>query len=106
MAELTIGIGGRDYVVACRDGEEAHLRHLAAMVDDMASQAQRSMGVLSEVRMLLFAALLLADALNDARTGKPPAAPQGDNAPDPAARDALAALVETLAGRLEAIADA
>lgn len=103
MAELSIGIGGRDYIVACRDGEEAHLRQLAAMVDDMAKQAQQSMGMLSEVRMLLFAALLLADALNDARQGKQPAPVPTS---DPQEREALADLVDALARRLEAVAGA
>ena len=33
MAEVKLTINGRSYTVACDDGQEAHLRHLAGHID-------------------------------------------------------------------------
>ena len=63
MAEVSITIAGRDYRVACRDGEEDNLRSAAAIVDARGREALAGMGALSEARTLLFASLLIADQL-------------------------------------------
>ena len=34
MAEVTLSIGGRAHIVACRDGEEARVRMLGEMLDE------------------------------------------------------------------------
>lgn len=99
MAEVDLEIAGRHYSLACRDGEEAHLAALAAVVDAKAQDASRTMGGLSEARQLLFAALLLADELADAR--KTPAATPSTESP---AEPALATALERLAERMEALA--
>lgn len=67
MAETTLHIAGRHYDLRCRDGEEAHLAQLAAMIDDKARAAQQGMAGMTEVRNLLFAALFLADEVTDLR---------------------------------------
>ena len=95
MAQVDIEIGGHRYELACRDGEEDHLRALARMVDGKVAEAAKSMGGLNEVRQLLFASLLLADELNDLRAAAVPASP------DPV----LATAVERLAARMETLAD-
>ena len=100
MAQVDIQIGGRQYELACRDGEEEHLRSIARMLDRKAADVSQSMGGLNEARHLLLAALLLADELNDVR------AVTADNglgapAPDPA----LANAVERLAVRMESLAE-
>lgn len=100
MANIDIDVGGRRYNVACRDGEEEHLRGLAATVDRHASQATSALGALTETRHLLFAALLLADHLKEVRAGMGLAEPVPP-APDPAVAEAL----ERLAGRMESLAD-
>ena len=106
MATIDVEIAGRRYPVSCRDGEEDHLRNLAAIVDNRAQDAAAALGSLSEARQLLFTSLLLADDLND-RSGAAPAvaAQSAAQAPaDPALADALerlAAQVEALAERLE-----
>ncbi|PPB81710.1 cell division protein ZapA [Albidovulum inexpectatum] len=61
MPEMTITIGGRDYQVACQDGEEEFLLTAARMVDREASHLTEQMGRLPEARMLLMAALMVAD---------------------------------------------
>ena len=101
MASVEVEIAQRKYVVACRDGEEAHLRSVAAIVDRKAEDAAAALGSLSEARQLLFASLLLADELKEHRDGNPPA-PAAEL--DPAVvegLEALAARMERLADRLE-----
>lgn len=65
MANITLTIGGREFMLACADGEEAHVTRLAQMIDEKLAQA----GVVgqTEPRMLLFASLMLADELDEAR---------------------------------------
>ena len=94
MAEVTLSIGGRSYTVACRDGGEDHLRGLAARVDRKVAEAQSAVGTASELRQLLFAALLLADDVEEGSIASPGPAP-----------DVVHALL-ALASRVEGIADA
>jgi cell division protein ZapA len=100
MANIDLEIAGRRYNVACRDGEEEHLRSVAAEVDRRAQDAATALGSLTETRQLLFAALLIADDIKDIRAGAgiPDPVPPP---PDPAVAQAL----ERLAARVEAIAD-
>jgi cell division protein ZapA len=101
MANIAVEVGGRRYDVTCRDGEEEHLRGLAATLNRHAHQATEALGNLTETRHLLFAALLLADEMKEVRAGlgiaEPTPAP-----PDPAVAEAL----ERLAARMEALAGA
>ncbi len=98
MATVDIDIGGRTYPVACRDGEEAHLLSLAALVDRKARDAAGALGNMGETRQFLFASLLLADELKEAHGGNLSALePQ----PDPRVADAL----ESLAERMEKLAE-
>ena len=100
MATIEIEIAGRRYDVACREGEQEHLRSVAAEVDRRAQDAANALGSLTETRQLLFAALLIADDIKEIRAGAgipEPVAPP----PDPAVADAL----ERLASRMEALAD-
>ncbi len=99
MPEVDLSIAGRPYRVACRAGEEENLRRAATMVDAKSREALSGLGALSEARQLLFASLLLADQLLD-RPGSPePVAPQ------PSVDPAMARRVESLAARLEAVAE-
>jgi cell division protein ZapA len=92
MAEVALDIGGRSYTLACRDGSEAHLRTLAKTVDAKVAEAREAVGSTSEVRQLLFAALLLADDVAER-------APVQDDA-------GIAAALAALADRIERVADA
>jgi cell division protein ZapA len=97
MAQVLLQIGGRRYDLACRDGEQARLEALAAVVDAKAQQAAQAVGGVNEARQLMLAALLLADELEEARAGRPVTS-------DPdlaAALEAIADRIEMLAARLE-----
>ena len=65
MAHVSIAINGRNYTVACDDGEEAHLSYLAGIVDQKVSELTRSIGQVPEGRLLLMACLVLADELSE-----------------------------------------
>ena len=65
---MALRIGGKGYTVACADGEEAHLAKLGAMVDAKLRQMEGNLAP-QEAQNLLFAALLLADELHEARGG-------------------------------------
>lgn len=61
MPEIQITIGGRQFEVACQDGEESYLHSAAKMLDDEAQVLSDQVGRMPEARMLLMAGLLLAD---------------------------------------------
>ncbi len=103
MSNVTLTIAGRSFTVACAEGEESHVFGLGAMIDSKLSQMGDMTGQ-SESRMLLFAALLLADEAHEAarQPAAPPAAPSPAGDPAVAQRlNAIAAKLENLAARLE-----
>lgn len=107
MAQIELKIGGNAYTVACRDGEESHLTKIAEIVDKKAGDARQAVGSVSEVRQLLFASLLLADELDEARRAAgsaPVAPPAGATATPDAANDDHLTLLEDIAARLENLA--
>lgn len=61
MPEVTISIGGRQFEVACQEGEEHYLHTAAKMLDDEAQVLADQVGRMPEARMLLMAGLMLAD---------------------------------------------
>ena len=104
MAETSLQIAGRHYSIRCRDGEEAHLAHLASLIERKARLAQQNTPGLTEIRTLLFAALFLADELNDLKReaiGRQQRLALEDE-DEPAARaiEALALRIEKLCDRL------
>lgn len=106
MAEVDIRIGGRNYELSCREGDEDRLRTLAQLVDDKATGLARSMGELNEVRQLLFASLLIADELCEALARAVPAPPPPPpiKASDAIDADVAAEMIEELADKVEALA--
>jgi cell division protein ZapA len=73
MSNVRLEIGGRTFTVACAAGEEAHIAALGREIDGKV-RGMSGAGGNSESRMLLFAALLLADELHESRgrDGAPP----------------------------------
>lgn len=92
MADVTLTLAGREYTVACRDGEEPHLKRLESMIRPHADSAHRASGGLNSERTLLYLALILADMLDEAERN-PPAG-------------VSPVLLERIADRLEAVAAA
>jgi cell division protein ZapA len=99
MSNVTLAIGGRTFTVACASGEEDHVAGLGRMISDKIT-AMGDLSSQSESRMLLFAALLLADELHEATVRSAPAAPAP--AHGGAQRlEAIAERLENLAASLE-----
>ena len=67
MAQVSLQVNGYGYILGCADGEEEHLRALAADLDRRIDEIKASTGPSGEARMLLMAALLLSDELYDLR---------------------------------------
>jgi cell division protein ZapA len=65
MPLVNVMVNSRAYTIACDDGEEEHLKELAAHVDIKAREVLASVGQVGETRMLLMAALLIADEHHD-----------------------------------------
>ena len=97
MAQVEVTINGRGYTVACEAGQEGHLEQLAAVLDSRVTELAGTMGQLGDARLLVMAGLLLADELEEARGARPEAPAAGG--------DQHAEGIESLAARLEAIAD-
>ena len=66
MALVTVTINGRDYEIACDDGQEAHLSRLGTYVDKRIGELVAAVGQVGGARLLVMASLLLADELSDA----------------------------------------
>jgi cell division protein ZapA len=100
MSNVTLTIGGRHYTVACATGEEAHIANLGASIDaklaGMAGLAKQS-----EPRTLLYAALLLADELYEARQSVPAHSAGDELEQSVEALETVAERLEDLAERLE-----
>ncbi len=61
MPDVRISIGGRDFEVACQEGEEHFLNSAAGMLDTEATVLTSQIAHLTESRMLLMSGLMLAD---------------------------------------------
>ena len=68
MAQLTIKINGYAYTVGCDDGQERHLLQMAADVETRIDSIKALGGQSGESRLLVLAALLMADELHDQKT--------------------------------------
>ena len=67
MPEVSVTVNGRPWLVACDVGQEDHLRDLAALVDDKVKELTSATGTSGDSRLLLMAALLLADERHEAQ---------------------------------------
>jgi cell division protein ZapA len=68
MAQVEITVNGRAYAIACNAGEEERLRRLAEHVDSKVRDILKTAGQPGEPRLLLMAALLVADEYFDSQT--------------------------------------
>ncbi len=67
MAQVTVGIGGRSYRLACNPGEEAHLEQLALTLDRKIQEMRQTFGEIGDQRLAIMAALTIADDANEAQ---------------------------------------
>jgi cell division protein ZapA len=67
MPQVSIQIANRTFELACGDGEQERVQQLAAYVDEKVCDLRRQMPGAPEVKLLVFAALMLADESHEAR---------------------------------------
>ena len=97
MAQLTVRINGYSYTVACEDGQETHLQDMARQVEARIESIKALGSPSGEGRLLVLAALLMADELHDtaielrALRGQAATAPISTEAGEPPADDGAAA---------------
>ncbi len=65
MAQLTVKINGYAYTIGCVDGQEQHLQAMAEQVESRVSKIKALGSQSGESRLLVQAALLMADELHD-----------------------------------------
>lgn len=66
MSQVTVTINGREYRMACEDGQEAHLMKLAKHLDERIDHLRGSFGEIGDTRLTVMAALTIADELAEA----------------------------------------
>lgn len=66
MAQVKVKVNGRDYEVACEDGQEAHVVRLGRYVDKKVLELADQVGQVGDTRLLVMAALVITDELSEA----------------------------------------
>lgn len=65
MAELNIKIHGRNYAIACDDGQEQRVADLAAYVEEKVNAIAEAGAGASEPHLLVLTAIVMADEVFD-----------------------------------------
>jgi len=66
MSQVNATIAGRQFRLACEDGQEEHLQSLAKDIDRRIIDLRRKFGEIGDTRLTVMAALMLADELAEA----------------------------------------
>jgi cell division protein ZapA len=65
MAQVTATIAGRQFRLACEDGQEEHLQALASDLDERIDNLRKKFGEIGDTRLTVMAALTVADELSE-----------------------------------------
>ena len=65
MPQIDVTVADKNYVLSCAEGDESRLRDMVSMIDEKASSLRGKLGHISESRMLLMTAVMIADELRD-----------------------------------------
>jgi cell division protein ZapA len=66
MSEVNVTINGRQFRMACEDGQEDHLVRLARELDSRISGLRSKFGEIGDTRLTVMAAITVADELAEA----------------------------------------
>jgi cell division protein ZapA len=114
MPQAMVTIGGRSYRLACNPGEEPHLEQLGKFVDGKIDEMRSSFGEIGDQRIVVMAALSIADELFEARRKSEKQAAEAAEALDAekqahagaeARAAALVASIEEVTGRVESLTE-
>src|SRR4051812_47498840 len=67
MSQVNVSINGRQFRMACEDGEEARLSRLAEELDASIATLRTRFGEIGDTRLTVMAALTLADELAETK---------------------------------------
>jgi cell division protein ZapA len=102
MSQISVTIDGRKYRLACNEGEEARLESLAGLIDQKIGEMRKTFGEIGDQRLVIMAALTLADNLTEARDE---ASTERKRSEDAERRvNAIASSLAALGSRLESVA--
>src|SRR5580658_1067847 len=65
MSQVSITINGRQFRMACEDGQEGHLMNLARDLDVRIDGLRSKFGEIGDTRLTVMAALTIADTLSE-----------------------------------------
>ncbi|MBX6322704.1 MAG: cell division protein ZapA [Rhodospirillaceae bacterium] len=103
MSQVSVIINGRAYEVACADGEEAEVERAGRDVSRRVDELARTVGPLGDTRLLLLAGLHFAHELA-AVSAEAERLSERDREAALLGSAELAAAIDRLAGRIEAVA--
>jgi cell division protein ZapA len=66
MAQVNVTINGRQFRMACEDGQEGHLVSLARELDTRIGGLRSKFGEIGDTRLTVMAAITVADELSEA----------------------------------------
>ena len=66
MTSVNATIAGRQFRLACEDGQEEHLQLLAKNLDERIGELRKKFGEIGDTRLTVMAALMVADELSEA----------------------------------------
>ena len=101
VAQVDINVNSQNFQIACEDGQEDRLLDLAKIVDRKVVELVDQVGQIGQNRLLVMAALVIADELADYRDLAQE--PVGEKTAE--ADIKVAASIEELSQRIEKIAD-
>jgi cell division protein ZapA len=104
VGQISLTVNGRPFAVTSDDGQEARIRRLGQYVDAKVAEFVGSLGQVGEARLLLLAALVIADELADANEALQQERSGASASEAAAAADSAADNVNGIAQRVEAIA--
>ena len=106
MAEISITMNGRNYGIACDDGQEKRVSELARYVDQRLREIARAGAATNESHLLVLTSIILADEIADLKaTGaKSPGATMGGVSITEDEEEAIVSAIDLLAGRIDQIA--
>jgi cell division protein ZapA len=68
MSQVTVTINGRQFRLACEDGQEGHLTRLAGELDKRIEELRTRFGEIGDTRLTIMAALMVADEVAENST--------------------------------------
>ncbi|MBP7253340.1 MAG: cell division protein ZapA [Alphaproteobacteria bacterium] len=85
MPKLTVTLYGRDYQLACPDGQERRVQELVNMVEQRMRTVASSVGNTTENRLFMLTCMMLADEMLELREAQGARRPAQASAPAQAA---------------------